>query len=138
LIGESPVAATIVLPSSVLRYDPATDTQDVVTSAHTLPDGTLAAYRGISGVALLPDGAVYVAEDPSLGLTQSAGKLWQMPSGAPLDALGQPGIPALAPPPTHARRAGRPAAAGLLLGPAGAQRLHLPARRARRACVGGG
>jgi hypothetical protein len=110
LISESPVTATIGLPSSVLRYDPATDTQDVVTSAHTLPDGTLTPYRWISGVALLPDGAVYVAEDPSLGLTQSAGKLWQMPSGAPVDALGQPGIPALAPPPAPgaAERAGLP------------------------------
>jgi hypothetical protein len=98
-IGEAPATLTQGLPASVLRYDPVTDTQDVVSSTHPpLLDGTTS-YRGISALAVAPDFTVYIGDDATLGLTPGAGHLWVVPAGAPPDALGQPGIPALAPPP---------------------------------------
>lgn len=99
LISESPTTGVAGLPSTLLRFDPATDTQDVISSTHApLPDGTTQ-YKWISGVGLMPDGSLFVGDDPTLGITLGTGRLWKIPAGAAPDALGSPGIPALAPPP---------------------------------------
>lgn len=102
LVGEAPATATAGLPASVLRYNVATDVQDVMTSTHpALPDGTTQ-YKGISALAVAPNGDLYIGDDATLGAAGANGHLWIMPSAAAPDALGAPGLPALAPPPPAA------------------------------------
>jgi hypothetical protein len=68
-VGDSPVT----MSGSVLRYQPATGFQDVVSTSVTPydsllnPGQTVSTYTTVTGLAVNPhDGDVYVADDPSL------------------------------------------------------------------------
>jgi hypothetical protein len=128
-VGDSPLSGT----GTVLRYNVATDTQDIVSSsvpayAATYPIAhTQNTYTSITGIAIDSSGNLYVGDDPTVNAALpppvGQGKLWKVggvyqstvqcnAAAAPpvttscLDALGSPGTPAqIIPPPSLAKPA---------------------------------
>jgi hypothetical protein len=104
-IGDAPTTNT----SSVLRYTISTDTQDVFsTSVPAYVSGfdhvTRTQYASITGLALGPNGDVYVGDDPTAPLTLATppigqGHVWRVTAGSAPDIAGTRGGPAQVPPP---------------------------------------
>lgn len=128
-VGDSPLSNI----GTILRYNADTDTQDIVSSnvpgyAATYPVAhTQTTYTGVTGIAIDPNGNLYVGDDPTLNAALpppiGQGKMWRIAGLYPsttqcnsaanppvttacLDALGSPGNPAqITPPPSLAKPA---------------------------------
>ena len=128
-VGDNPLSSV----ATVLRYNTDTDTQDIVSTnvpgfQATYPMAhTQTTYSGVSGIAIDPNGNLYVGDDPTLNAALpppvGQGKLWKVggvylsttqcnATASPplttscLDALGAPGVPAqIIPPPSLAKPA---------------------------------
>ncbi len=97
-VGEAPVDG----PSSVLRYDPVNNIQDLYTStvpAFTSPfDGlSVTNYLSITGLGLRQDtGELFVGDDPTVNALNppvGMGHLWSVAAGGALDCAGTPIAP---------------------------------------------
>ena len=117
-VGDSPLSGV----GTVLRYNVDTDTQDVVSASVPSYPATYpvahpqTTFTGITGIAIDPNGNVFVGDDPTVGAALpppvGQGKLWKIagtyqsmtPCGTGvttgcIDMLGSPGIPAQVTPP---------------------------------------
>jgi hypothetical protein len=127
-VGDSPLTNS----GTILRYNVDTDVQDVISShvpAHPVifpVAQTQTTYAGIAGIAVSPNGDLYVGDDPTLNQIApppQQGKLWKIAgvynsnvqcdaqatppvTTACADALGSPNNPAqIVPPPSLAQPA---------------------------------
>ncbi|HET7474486.1 MAG TPA: Ig-like domain-containing protein [Dermatophilaceae bacterium] len=98
------VSETPSVDSAILRYNVATDTQDVfATTGETAAGATPIA--GASGLSLLDVAtgagtvhALMVGDDPTVGGSVGQGRLWQLDTAAAPQVAGAPGAPATIPP----------------------------------------
>jgi hypothetical protein len=97
-VGEAPVDG----PSSVLRYDPVNNIQDLYTS--TVPTFTspfngasVSNYLSITGLGLRQDtGELFIGDDPTVNEVNppaGMGHLWSVAAGGALDCAGTPIAP---------------------------------------------
>jgi len=91
-ITDSPGAT-----SQIIRYTINKDTQDSYSNFGVFLDGTIEQYSFSFSATQSPDGRMFLGDDTSAGATAGNGHIWSIPAGAPADALGAPGLPAVPP-----------------------------------------
>jgi hypothetical protein len=117
-VGDAPLTNS----GTLLRYNPSSGTQDVLSTnvapyAASYPtQHQQTTFTQITGIAIGPNGDLYVGDDPSVGAPNPAplqqGRVWRLAGIAPslvdcknapgagcVDQLGYPGVPAMPRPP---------------------------------------
>ena len=93
-ITDSPGAT-----AQILRYTISTNVQDSYSNFGVLADGSVAQYSFAFSATQSPDGRMFLGDDPCAGAQAFCGHIYTIAAGAPADVLGQPGLPAVPPPP---------------------------------------
>jgi hypothetical protein len=117
-VGDAPLTNS----GTLLRYNPSAGTQDVLSTnvapyAATYPSQhSQMTFTQITGIAVAPNGDVYVGDDPTVGAVNPAplqqGRVWRLagiassqvdcknaPGAGCVDQMGYPGAPAMPRPP---------------------------------------